>query len=62
MTAKAKAAISQFKSEQFALRDKVAARLAKMSQAEQHNVLVSAGVLTKSGKLTSTYRSKRVAA
>jgi hypothetical protein len=62
MTAKAKAAINHFQSEQFALRDKVAARLLTLSSADRLELLVSAGVLTKKGKLTPTYRSKRVAA
>ena len=62
MTAKAKAAINQFKSEQFALRDQVAARLARITPADRLKVLVSAGILTKSGKLTPTYRQKPVAA
>jgi hypothetical protein len=48
--------------EQFALRDKVAAYLAKSSPAERLKVLVEAGVLTKKGKLKPAYRSKSVAA
>jgi hypothetical protein len=62
MTAKAKAAINQFQTEQFALRDKVAVRLQKLSSAERLKMLVSAGVLTKKGKLTPSFRPKRVAA
>jgi hypothetical protein len=62
MTAKAKAAIDHFESNQFALRDKVAARLQTLSSAETTRILVSAGVLTKGGKLAPTYRPKRVAA
>lgn len=62
MTAKAKAANKQFHSERFALRDKVAARLAASSSADRLKTLVNAGVLTKHGKLTASYRPKRVAA
>ena len=62
MTAKAKAVIDQFRTEQFALRDKVAARLQTLSPADRLKILVSAGVLTKKGKLTPSYRPKRVAA
>ncbi|MFA6962205.1 MAG: hypothetical protein WC205_15730 [Opitutaceae bacterium] len=62
MTAKAKAAINQFQSQQFALRDKVAAHLAQITPGDRLKVLVSAGILTKNGKLTRTYRQKRVAA
>jgi len=62
VTAKAKATIKQFHSEQFALRDKVAARLADLSAADQLKTLVNAGVLNKQGKLTASYRPKAVAA
>jgi hypothetical protein len=62
VTAKAKAASHKFHSEQFALRDKVAAYLAKSSPADGLKVLVSTGVLTKKGKLKLVYRSKPVAA
>jgi len=62
MTAKAKATINQFETEQFALRDKVAAQLQKLSSAQRLEMLVNAGVLTKKGKLTPAYRPKRVAA
>lgn len=62
MTAKAKAAINQFQTQQFALRDKVAARLAQITPNDRLNMMVSAGILTKGGKLTSTYRQKPVAA
>lgn len=62
MTAKAKAASHKFHSEQFALRDKVAAYLAESSPADRLKVLVNAGVLTKKGKLKPAYRSKPVAA
>lgn len=61
MTAKAKAAIDQFHSEQFALRKKVAARLAATSLDDRLKTLMSAGVLTKEGKLTASYRSKPAA-
>jgi len=56
VTAKAKAAIAKFNAERFALRDKVAARLAASTPAERLEMLVSAGVLTKRGKLTARYR------
>ena len=62
MTAKAKIAIKQFNSDRFALRDKVAARLAASSSGDRLRTLVNAGVLTKDGKLTASYRPKRVAA
>ena len=62
MTAKAKVAINLFQTEQFSLRDKVAARLQTLSSADRLKILVSAGVLTKKGKLTPIYRPKRVAA
>jgi len=62
MTAKAKVAIDQFQTEQFALRDKVVARLQTLSSADRLKILVGAGVLTKKGRLTPSYRSKRVAA
>jgi hypothetical protein len=62
MTARAKAAINQFQTEQFALRDKVAAQLQTLSSAERLKMLISAGVLTKKGKLAPSYRPKRVAA
>ena len=61
MTAKAKATINQFETEQFALRDKVAAQLQKLSSAQRLKLMVSAGVLTKKGKLTPAYRPKRAA-
>ncbi|WP_157837224.1 hypothetical protein [Geminisphaera colitermitum] len=56
MTAKAKATIKQFHSRQFALRDKVAARSARAIPDDRLRVLVSAGILTRAGKLTSAYR------
>lgn len=62
MTAKAKAAIKQFNSDQFALRDKVAARLATSSSADRLKTLMNAGVLNKQGKLMASYRPKPVAA
>lgn len=62
MTAKAKKAIKQFHSEQYALRDKVAAYLARSTQAERLNTLKSVGVLTKSGKLAQAYRPSSKAA
>ena len=62
MTSKAKAVINHFESNQFALRDKVAARLQTLSPAETTQILVSAGVLTKQGKLAPTYRPKHAAA
>jgi hypothetical protein len=62
MTAKTKAAIDQFETEQFALRNKVAARLGTISPAERLKLLVSAGILTKKGKLTPTYRRKQASA
>jgi hypothetical protein len=61
MTAKAKATINQFEADQFALRDKVAARLQSLSAAETARILVSVGVLTKQGKLAAGYRPNRVA-
>ena len=61
MTAKAKATSKQFHSEQYALRDRVAARLSNSSSADRLKTLVSAGVLNKSGKLAASYRPKQVA-
>jgi len=61
MTAKAKAALQQFHADQFALRNKVAARLKASSPADRLKSLVNAGVLNKQGKLTASYRPKRPA-
>lgn len=62
MTVKAKAAIKQFHSDRFALRDKVAAHLAASSSADRLKTLMNAGVLNKQGKLTASYRPKPLAA
>lgn len=62
MTAKAKAAINRFEAEQFELRDKVAARLQKLSSSQRLRILVSVGVLTENGKLSSAYRPRRLPA
>ncbi len=62
MTAEAKVALNQFHADQFALRDKVAARLKASSSADRLKSLVNAGVLNKQGKLTASYRPSRVAA
>jgi hypothetical protein len=61
MTVRAKAVISRFESEKFALRDKVVARLEKISANDRFKFMISAGVLTKKGKLSSTYKSGRLA-
>jgi hypothetical protein len=62
MTKKAEAIIRHFESERFSLRKKVAARLSKLSSDERLEILVSAGVLTKNGKLTAGYRPKQAVA
>jgi len=59
MTARAKAAISRFESKQFELRDKVVARLKEISPTDRFKVMINAGVLTKDGKLTAAYKTRK---
>jgi hypothetical protein len=56
MTAKARAIIDNFESNRFALRDRVVARLRTISTADRTKILISAGILTKRGKLARGYR------
>jgi hypothetical protein len=62
VTKKAAAIIRQFESDRNSLRKKVAARLAGLSADQRLKILVDAGVLTRQGKLTASYRPKRAAA